>query len=53
MVRDADNRSLLWSAGCERLYGYSREEALGKNAHELLKTEFPQPLGEISAELEK
>lgn len=53
MVRDADNRILLWSAGCERLYGYTRDEALGKNVHELLKTQFPLPLTEISAELEK
>jgi two-component system CheB/CheR fusion protein len=53
MVRDADNRILLWSAGCERLYGYAREEALGKDAHELLKTEFPQPIEEINATLQQ
>jgi two-component system CheB/CheR fusion protein len=53
MVRDADDRIVLWSAGCERLYGYTREEALGKDVHELLKTEFPQPLPEINAELQR
>jgi two-component system, chemotaxis family, CheB/CheR fusion protein len=52
-VRDADDRILLWSAGCERLYGYTRQEALGRNAHELLRTELPQPLAEINAVLEK
>ena len=53
LVRDADDRIVLWSAGAEHLYGYTRQEALGKNVHELLKTEFPQPLAEISAALEK
>lgn len=27
-----------WSVGCERLYGYSREEAVGQRKYELLKT---------------
>jgi PAS domain S-box-containing protein len=53
MVRDDSGNLLLWSGGCERLYGYSREEALGRNVHELLKTEFPQPLEEINAELQR
>jgi two-component system CheB/CheR fusion protein len=52
LVRDADDRIVLWSAGCERLYGYTRQEALGRNVHELLKTEFPEPLAEINATLE-
>ncbi|MCK0195313.1 PAS domain S-box protein [Ancylobacter sp. 6x-1] len=33
-----------WSTGCEELYGWLREEALGAVAHELLCTVFPQPL---------
>ncbi len=53
IVRDAHDRILLWSAGCERLYGYSREEAIGQNVHQLLRTEFPQPLSEIQAALEQ
>jgi two-component system CheB/CheR fusion protein len=53
LVRGSDDRILLWSNGCERLYGYSREEAIGQNVHQLLKTEFPQPLAEIQAMLEK
>jgi two-component system, chemotaxis family, CheB/CheR fusion protein len=52
MVRDADDRIVLWSAGCELLYGYTNEEAVGKNGHQLLKTEFPQPLENINAELQ-
>jgi two-component system CheB/CheR fusion protein len=52
-IFDADRRITLWNAGCERLYGYTATEALGKNAHQLLKTEFSQPRAEIDAQLQK
>ena len=29
-VRDVDDRIVQWNAGCERLYGYTKEEALGQ-----------------------
>jgi len=41
MVRDLDSRIVLWSRGAEKIYGYTKEEALGRNSHELLQTEFP------------
>jgi PAS domain S-box-containing protein len=44
VVRDLENRIVLWSRGAEKLYGYAKEEALGRNAHQLLKTEFPFPV---------
>jgi PAS domain S-box-containing protein len=47
LVRDLDDRIVLWTRGAERLYGYTRGEALGRSSHELLKTEFPQPLEDI------
>jgi PAS domain S-box-containing protein len=47
MVRDMDGRIVLWTQGAEDFYGYSREEATGKIAHELLHSEFPSPLEEI------
>ncbi len=46
-VRDADSLISYWNEGAERLYGWSRDEALGKLTHDLLHTEFPVPLSEI------
>jgi len=40
-VWDFDDGILEWNRGCEELYGYSREEALGKNKDELLATRVP------------
>jgi PAS domain S-box-containing protein len=53
LVRDAADRILYWSRGAEELYGWSRQEAIGKNAHELLQTEFTEPLDRIVALLHR
>jgi PAS domain S-box-containing protein len=37
-----------WNKGAERLYGWSKAEAIGKSPHELLRTNFPVPLAEIA-----
>ncbi len=37
IVRDADNRITYWNQGAERLYGWTRAEAQGRAAHELLQ----------------
>jgi PAS domain S-box-containing protein len=44
-----DSTIVFWNRGAEDMYGYSREEALGRSSHELLRTEFPQPRSEIEA----
>jgi PAS domain S-box-containing protein len=51
MMRSLDGTIRFWSQGCERIYLYSKEEALGKISYELLQTEFPKPLEELMAEL--
>lgn len=40
-----------WAAGCEALYGWSRAEAIGVVVHDLLVTEFPEPLDDIRRKL--
>jgi two-component system CheB/CheR fusion protein len=52
-IRGLDDRITLWNTGCERLYGYSKEEAAGRISYELLRTEFPQPLETLKRELLK
>ncbi|HEY0526317.1 MAG TPA: PAS domain S-box protein [Stellaceae bacterium] len=51
MIRSVDGTIRLWTHGMERLYGYTREEAVGQTADRLLRTVFPRPRGEIEAEL--
>jgi PAS domain S-box-containing protein len=50
-VIDMDGTIRFWSRGAEAMLGYSKSQAAGKISHELLRTEFPQPLDEIKAEL--
>jgi two-component system sensor kinase FixL len=51
MVRSLNGTVTHWSSGMQRLYGYGPEDAIGHPSHELLRTEFPRPLGQISNEL--
>jgi PAS domain S-box-containing protein len=53
MARDMDGTIRHWSAGCERLYGWTAAEAVGRISHDLLSTRFPVPLAEVEAELRR
>ena len=50
-VRDMGDVITYWNHGAEKLYGVTREEAVGKVAHVLLQTRFPEPLDKIRAGL--
>jgi PAS domain S-box-containing protein len=52
-VRDGADRITYWNKSAAELYGYSREEALGRVTHELLHTEFPEPLERITKQLDR
>lgn len=47
LVRDLNNRIVFWGRGAQQLYGFSSEEAIGRNCVELLRTEVPVPFDEI------
>jgi len=53
LVRDSRDRITYWNHGAEQLYGYSREDALGKVTHKLLQTEHSEPLEQIYKTLER
>jgi PAS domain S-box-containing protein len=46
-VRNTKGRITYWNEGAERLYGWTREEAVGRTTNELLRTEFPTDISEI------
>jgi PAS domain S-box-containing protein len=50
-VIDMEGRVQFWSRGAEAMLGYSKAEATGQIAHELLNTEFPESFSEITADL--
>ncbi len=49
MICDMRGRIIFWSVGAERLYGIKAQDAIGRDRHELLRTELPQPLADIEA----
>ncbi|HYA33536.1 MAG TPA: PAS domain S-box protein [Candidatus Bathyarchaeia archaeon] len=50
---DDDDLITYWNDGAERLYGWARDEALGRNVHTLLQTTFPHSLKRIKSMLNK
>ncbi len=51
MTREFGGEIRFWSRGMERLYGFTSTEAVGRNSHKLLRTEFPQSLDALDQEL--
>jgi PAS domain S-box-containing protein len=51
MARDFDGHIILWNTGMEKIYGWTKSDALGKISYDLLRTRFPQPLETIRATL--
>jgi two-component system, NtrC family, sensor kinase len=49
MVRDMQGTIQFWNSGAEAFYGFGREEAVGRNANQMLRTRFPVPLEEVQS----
>ena len=53
IARDLESRITFWNHGAERVYGWTKAEALGNFTHTFLKTRFPVSLDEYMASLTK
>ena len=51
MIRQPGNVISYWNEGAERIYGWSKDEALGQLSQELLNTQVPERMAEIEAEV--
>jgi PAS domain S-box-containing protein len=50
-VADMQGVIKYWNRGAEEQYGWTAEQAVGRDVHDLLKTVFPAPLEQIKAEV--
>ena len=50
-VRNMRDVITYWNRGAEELYGWTGGQAVGRVSHELTRTIFPEPLGEINSKL--
>jgi PAS domain S-box-containing protein len=53
IVRDGAGLIQFWNSGAENLYGWRREEAIGRYIHGLLQTVFPVPFREVELALQE
>ncbi len=46
IIRDLDSHIVHWNKGCEKLYGWTADEAIGQITHSLLQTQFPDSMAD-------
>jgi PAS domain S-box-containing protein len=50
-IRDREDRITYWNQGAQRLYDFTKEEAVGHMTCSLLSTKYPQSFDNINAQL--
>ena len=53
MIRTIEGEILFWNQGAERMYGWSKDESVGRLVHDLLRSALDPPLEEILESLVK
>jgi PAS domain S-box-containing protein len=53
LIHDAEGDITYWNESAARDYGWSKEEALGRVSHTLLKTQFPESLDRVLDSLKR
>jgi PAS domain S-box-containing protein len=53
IVRDLNSSIVFWNKGAQEMYGWTADEAQGRQTHDLLKTIFPEPLDQVQERLFK
>jgi PAS domain S-box-containing protein len=53
LIREPDGAIRFWNRGAEALYGWPREQALGRGAQDLLPTLYPKKAEEMLRDLEQ
>jgi PAS domain S-box-containing protein len=51
LVRDLYGTIVYWNHGAATMYGWQKEQALGKVSHQLLAAEYPAPVADIETEV--
>ena len=51
IVRELEGKVTFWSTGAEKLYGWTKEEALGEQTHSLVRTKFIESFDDIKLKL--
>lgn len=51
LVRDLYGTIVYWNHGAATMYGWPKEQALGKVSHQLLAAEYPVPMADIEKEV--
>ncbi len=53
IIKKLDDTITFWSLGAEKMYGYTKEEAIGKKSRMLFRTKFNSPFENIEEQLKR